>query len=190
MSATYIACGARIAPPGWWCKRPVHTDGPCAAVERAWIGVDFDRTLAVHTSGQRGLGGPIAPMVKRVRGWLNAGQEVRIVTARVSPEWGDAAVERGHIREWCETHLGQPLEVQCHKDGSMIELWDDRAIGVMPNIGVRWDEVAYAIDRAVLMQKTERVLEDHGYLRREVEGETKNERLIADIVDAILKRPA
>lgn len=110
---------------------------------RGWIGCDFDGTISEYHSGQgvKGAGRPIAAMVERVKKWLADGIEVRIVTARVSPEWDDQAKQTAIIEQWCMEHLGQKLKVQCHKDGSMLELWDDRAVGVMPNTGFRLDEL-------------------------------------------------
>ena len=53
-----------------------------------YIGVDWDKTLAVHTTGE-GLNPAdilnqplIQPMVNRVKKWLALGREVRIVSAR------------------------------------------------------------------------------------------------------------
>ena len=43
------------------------------------------------------------------------------------------------IKEWCLKHIGQKLEVTNVKDFGMIELWDDRAVQVIPNTGRRAD---------------------------------------------------
>jgi hypothetical protein len=97
-------------------------------------------------------------MVDRVRQWLGEGKEVRIVTARVglpvcvvdgrniydnmadnscrvtNTKFSDAMMVSA-----IQTHLvchGLPaLRVQCYKDLNMIELWDDRAVQVVPNTG-------------------------------------------------------
>lgn len=116
---------------------------------RGWIGVDLDGTLARYESGQgvSFVGAPIPRMVERVKSWLADLREVRIVTARVSPEWDDQAYQTKIIKAWCLEHLGRELKVQCHKDGSMVELWDDRAVGVVANEGVRQDELSQAIGR-------------------------------------------
>lgn len=101
-----------------------------------WIAVDLDGTLA-HYDGWKGIGHvgePIAPMLDRVKTWLADGMSVRIFTARaVGP---DAVV---HIQDWTEKHTGFRLEVTNVKDFGMIELWDDRAIQVVPNTGDRAD---------------------------------------------------
>jgi hypothetical protein len=107
--------------------------------DNGWIGVDLDRTLAVYESGQYPLiGAPIPLMVERVKKWLAAGIEVRIVTARASTEFlseeeVDDQVEL--IQTWCIEHIGALLEVQSEKDFNMISLWDDRAVQVEPNTG-------------------------------------------------------
>lgn len=118
--------------------------------QQGWIGVDLDGTLA-HYDRWRGIehiGAPIAPMIERVKAWLADGQEVRIFTARVDggevalamgnaagAAHRDVAAVRGHIERWCAQHIGQVLPVTCTKDYGMIELWDDRAVQVIPNTG-------------------------------------------------------
>ena len=107
-----------------------------------WIGVDLDGTLAHYDEwkGPDHIGAPIKPMVDRVRAWLDDGKHVKIFTARVCGQ------DRGHVAEvikrWCAEHIGQELEVTCVKDYGMVELWDDRAVQVVPNAGVRADGVA------------------------------------------------
>ncbi len=102
-----------------------------------WIGVDLDGTLAEYHGwvDETHIGSPIQPMIERVRQWLGNGHQVKIFTARVS---GDRDVDliRSSIQEWCQTHIGYRLEVTCIKDYGMIELWDDRAVRVLPNQGV------------------------------------------------------
>jgi hypothetical protein len=102
-----------------------------------WIGVDLDGTLA-HYDGWQGcdhIGAPIAAMVERVKDWLSRGQDVRIFTARVSGNEDEAADAKICIEKWCEEHLGEVLPVTCSKDYSMIELWDDRCVQLVPNTG-------------------------------------------------------
>lgn len=119
-----------------------------------WIGVDLDGTLA-HYSGwisEEHIGDPIQPMADRVRQWLAEGRDVRIFTARadggeVALAMGNPAgaafrdVERivGIIQDWTERHFGVRLPVTNRKDYGMIELWDDRAVQVIPNTGMRAD---------------------------------------------------
>lgn len=111
----------------------------------SWIGVDLDGTLA-HYDGWRGIlhiGEPVPAMVERVKRWLAAGLKVKIVTARVGPQREDVLDEISAIRftvqQWCWIHVGAPLEVTCQKDFGMVELWDDRAVQVVPNTGERVD---------------------------------------------------
>lgn len=111
-----------------------------------WIGVDLDGTLAKY-AGWKGLhhvGEPIAPMVDRVKVWLAEGQEVRIMTARMSRERGEAEREetRKAVREWTLIHCGQALEATCEKDFNMVELWDDRARRVEYNTGREYDRMS------------------------------------------------
>ena len=107
-----------------------------------WVGVDLDGTLAHYGDGWQGplhIGEPIPAMQARVKGWIKEGRQVRIVTARVADPDGNAheatAEIIDRIEAWCEHHLGQKLAVTCKKDYGMIELWDDRAIQVIPNTG-------------------------------------------------------
>lgn len=108
-----------------------------------WIGVDLDGTLAFFDSrefNRKGLsyiGPPIPKMLNRVLRWLAEGKKVKILTARVSK--GDYNLAAKHIQNWCRTHVGQLLEITCEKDYHMIELWDDRAIQLIPNTGERVD---------------------------------------------------
>jgi hypothetical protein len=106
---------------------------------RGYYAVDLDGTLA-HYEGWNGgaIGAPIPLMVERVKRWLAEGRDVKIMTARVSlPEQAKEA-ERA-IQEWCLLHIGRELPVTCIKDYHLIELWDDRAIQVVPNTGERAD---------------------------------------------------
>ncbi len=115
-----------------------------------WIGVDLDGTLA-HYAGwvdELHIGAPVLPMVARVKEWLSQGREVRIFTARVAEgalnldgTRHDVTHVRAAIEEWCETHIGVRLLVTNVKDYGMVELWDDRAVQVVPNLGIRADGV-------------------------------------------------
>lgn len=109
-----------------------------------WIGVDLDGTLAEydHWRGADHIGAPIPAMVDRVRQWLEAGVDVRIFTARVCERPGlplDHIIAANHIKRWCLEHLGRELPVTNVKDYAMVELWDDRAVQVEPNTGLRAD---------------------------------------------------
>lgn len=114
-----------------------------------WIAVDLDGTLAEYHGwpADGSIGRPIPAMVERVKGWLAEGREVRIFTARIWPLGVLGAVTAAHvtrllqtsqlvaIERWCLVHLGRVLTVTCIKDPGMIELWDDRAVQVIPNTG-------------------------------------------------------
>lgn len=108
-----------------------------------WIGVDLDGTLAEYTEwkGPLHIGKPIPKMVRRVKKWVAEGKDVRIFTARIAVEgftqaWYEAV---NAIHRWCNKHLGFELTITCKKDFEMIELWDDRAVQVIPNTGERAD---------------------------------------------------
>lgn len=104
-----------------------------------WIGVDLDGTLALYSGwvSIEHVGPPVDMMLQRVKNWIEDGRTVKIFTARVSvPEPKRSEVIR-IIQDWCEKHGLPRLEVTNVKDFGMVELWDDRAIGVVPNHGTR-----------------------------------------------------
>lgn len=104
----------------------------------AWIGVDLDGTLARSDSAHGdNIGEPIEPMVRRVKEWVVTGINVKIMTARVC--CGDPQDQRSKIEQWCAKHIGTVLPITNEKDYGMIELWDDRAVQVIPNTGQRAD---------------------------------------------------
>lgn len=107
-----------------------------------WIGVDLDGTLAeyTHWMGPHHIGNPIPEMVERVKGWLAAGLDVRIFTARVSHDGtldriAEAGTAQLAIQNWCQEQFGEVLPITNTKDYAMIELWDDRAVQVEANTG-------------------------------------------------------
>jgi hypothetical protein len=102
-----------------------------------WIGVDLDGTLAEYDGWQGAdhVGAPVPAMVKRVKGWLAEGREVRVITARAFPPTEATIPQRQMIEDWTERHIGTRLPVTCMKDFGMVELWDDRAVSVEPNTG-------------------------------------------------------
>lgn len=108
-------------------------------MSEGWIGVDLDGTLAEYHGWDGGkIGEPIPAMVNRVKAWLRAGQEVRIVTARVSyasRNQREVAKQRAAIQEWCNDVFGVYFTVTCEKDFLMLELWDDRCHPVETNTG-------------------------------------------------------
>lgn len=110
------------------------------AQEEPWVGVDLDATLARY-DGWDGditkIGAPVPAMVKRVKHWLNCGIKVKIFTARVSNHKDDYYLNLavGSIQLWCKKHLGVILPITNVKDYSMLQLWDDRCVQVIPNTG-------------------------------------------------------
>lgn len=113
-------------------------------MSNGWIGVDLDRTLAHydHYTGPE-PGEPLMPMVNRVKRWLTEGKDVRIVTARASHPAYDLR-QKVAIEFWCAKHLGEILPITCIKDYEMLELWDDRAVQMIPNTGISLQEMVEA----------------------------------------------
>jgi hypothetical protein len=115
-----------------------YTNGGCHAV-------DLDGTLAHYESfeGPTVIGEPVPAMVERVKGWLRAGEPVKILTARVADDPGGEA--RRAIEDWSLQHLGRVLEVTNQKTPDMLDMWDDRAVQVRANTGIpvghveKWD---------------------------------------------------
>lgn len=110
-----------------------------------WIGVDFDGTLATDPPGRKDaytLGEPIPAMVERIKGWIAAGYEVVIFTARCAKYSHTAGYNRDVgkmitlIYHWTEKHIGVGLRVTNEKDGAMEVLWDDRAVRVIRDTGM------------------------------------------------------
>jgi hypothetical protein len=102
---------------------------------KPFIGVDLDGTLAMHPEwtiprGPEDIGEPITEMVERVKQWLAEGKEVKIFTARACNDKNIAP-----IKVWCKKYLGKELEVTNTKTPDMMEIWDDRAIGIVRNTG-------------------------------------------------------
>jgi hypothetical protein len=114
-------------------------------MSKGWIGVDLDGTLAKYAGwvSETHIGAPVPKMLARVKTWLAAGEDVRIFTARANPggrtdaAGSKAAIEA--IQEWCRKYVGRKIPVTYEKDYAMKELWDDRAVQVVPNTGERAD---------------------------------------------------
>lgn len=119
-----------------------------ASEHKGWIGVDLDGTLAYYDTwrGPGHIGEPVPTMLARVKQWLAEGQEVKIFTARVSPaavylNGSSLADTLKPIMDWCKLHLGEIIAITHEKDMAMIQLWDDRAVQVEPNTGLRVDAI-------------------------------------------------
>jgi hypothetical protein len=103
-----------------------------------WIAVDLDGVLAEYHGWDDGkIGKPVPRMIERVKGWLKEKKDVRIFTARVANDPGGKQVRL--IQQWCKDNLGHSLLVTCEKNFQCVEIWDDRAVQVIPNTGERAD---------------------------------------------------
>lgn len=111
---------------------------------RSWIGVDLDGTLAVHEFDGRNptyIGPPVQKMVDRVLDMLAEGWTVKILTARVcsAQPMGLRIAQQMAVKKYCMDLFGVDLEVTAEKDFNMVELWDDRAIQIIRDTGIRAD---------------------------------------------------
>jgi hypothetical protein len=117
------------------------------------------------------VGDPIPPMVDLCKRLLAEGKDVRIFTARVGPATDEECLEalrrlpgyepgprpqrdwetyqRTIIELWCLTHLGQKIPITCTKDFHMYQLYDDRCIQVLSNIGVIVMDRVEELERAL-----------------------------------------
>lgn len=148
--------------------------------KQGWIGVDLDRTLAFYDkwNGPYDIGEPIPAMLNRVKIWLKQGKDVRIFTARISEVGPFASSENEQIiyciQNWTEKHLGVRLPVTNVKDFFMDELWDDRAIQVIPNEGHTYVDQVKHLEANV------------GYLKNEVRD---LEEIVSNQSDTRLPKP-
>jgi hypothetical protein len=109
-----------------------------AKEDDGWYGVDLDGCLAYydHWRGPDHIGEPIRPMLDRVRGWIKAGREVKIVTARATiPEQVKPVTEWLKQQKLFKKGTLKPLEVTASKDFKMALLFDDRCRQVETNTG-------------------------------------------------------
>lgn len=110
--------------------------------------VDFDGTMAGHDAIKNldyypeKTGTPIDLMIKRVNTWLDEGIEVVVFTARVHPVHGaeSIAAAEAAIKEFCVKNFGRTLEITCLKDPRFHEMWDDKAVRVIPDTGLISDQ--------------------------------------------------
>lgn len=108
---------------------------------QSWIAVDLDGTLAQYDRwrGPDHIGEPVPRMLKRVQDWVQRGCTVKIFTARVGRPDPERSQAINLIQDWLEKHGLPRLEVTNAKDYGMVECWDDRAVQVIPNTGLRAD---------------------------------------------------
>lgn len=125
-----------------------------------YIAFDLDATLAKY-DGWKGIGHigePIKPMIGLVKRLIEKGVAVKILTARVAPrdrieyglnpafphiKNGDKAVwvAEDFVRDWVRRNIGKDLEITSVKDGRMLYLFDDRAVPIVPNEGVKTQDL-------------------------------------------------
>ena len=117
----------------------------------SWIGVDLDGTLAEYHEykGPASIGKPITKMVDRVKEWVANNKNVKIMTARANPNSSDFRASITAIKKWCKKYIGKELPVVYEKDLHMAELWDDRAIQIQPNTGIRVDGLNKGEDEGI-----------------------------------------
>lgn len=129
MRSQGIGCRRSQESQRWVIGKDIRGNG--------WIGVDLDGTLAHYTSWQgiHHIGDPIKPMLYKVRSALERGVHIKIFTARACQAQDSRELAIKHIQDWTEKHIGKRLEVTAEKDFSCLEIWDDRARGVIHNIG-------------------------------------------------------
>lgn len=109
-------------------------------MDKEWIGVDLDGTLAVFDTfkGWDHIGLPIKEIVDIVKNHIAQGIEVRIFTARVAPiesKVSHIEVSRKAIEVWCLLHIGKVLPITCVKDVFCIRIYDDIAVAIEKNSG-------------------------------------------------------
>jgi hypothetical protein len=107
-----------------------------ADANKGWIGVDLDGTLAYYDvwRGPDHIGEVIPEMLGRIKRWMSQGILVKIFTARASVPGQIKVVEK-----WILAQGLPKLEVTNIKDFGMLQLWDDRAVQIIPNTGIRAD---------------------------------------------------
>lgn len=122
--------------------------------------VDMDGTLFEYHGWTKWneFGPPIPKMVERVLVWIAEGKDVRIFTARMplpqdemkdqvcykTGEMFNGVMMKKAIADHCENTFGHRLRSQCFKDLNTIEIWDDRAVGVVANTGETLADAAVA----------------------------------------------
>lgn len=122
--------------------------------------VDFDGTL-VHYEGWKGhrhVGKPVPHMVERVKKWITDGDDVFILTARLTP-WDEAPPvgqtipeeAKRIVEDWCEKHLDRRLHVTNIK-GGFDALYDDNVVQIVQNTGLSLQEHIINILRDAVLE--------------------------------------
>lgn len=117
---------------------PQHKEGSTKV--HGHTAFDLDGTLAKKESPFNidSVGEPIEKMMKVLRRHLDAGDKVKILTARAHGGKIDA------VKDWLKDQGLPDLEITCEKDPSMAVLYDDRAVSVKSDKGevkFAWDAV-------------------------------------------------
>lgn len=99
---------------------------------------DHNNTVSVHED-MSSLGYPVDRMVKEVRKLLNAGEDVRIFTARTSYTGPGRAKMIEAIDNLCRELFGQTMPIQQSKDLWTKAIIDDVAVQIIPDTGKRAD---------------------------------------------------
>ena len=177
--ASELACCGEVLRPFWAddgryigvcnrCGQKYSDKSQVRYKASPWIGVDLDGTLA-HDLGNRRdskglgeIGSPIKPMAERLKKWTAEGKTVKIFTARAS-----SPRQVVMIKEWLAENDLPDLEVTNVKDLRMIELWDDRCVQVMTNLGEPVDKnLSYQNDRQTRVRRTGSQLQPTGLFSR------------------------
>lgn len=138
---------------------------------RGWIGFDLDGCLASYTGwiGFSRIGEPIPRVVDAMVNYARKGWEVRVLTARVAPdsEKDDIPVQarRRYIKQWLKEYVqphlpkGYPeVKVTHQKDKYLYEMWDDRAVQVLSNTGLRVDKLLEEVCSLIVTEELPRML--------------------------------
>jgi hypothetical protein len=106
------------------------------------VACDLDRTLAYY-DGWRGplhIGHPIPAMVRCIQEHLKKGEYVTIFSARIHDDEKTGVTAEQIIKaigDWTETNVGKRLPATNVKLHTFDRIYDDIAIGVVPNTGKR-----------------------------------------------------
>lgn len=105
---------------------------------KQWYGFDLDRTLAEYPpKNGESIGKPISNIVRVLKQYIREGRDCRILTARVGPDKSTFEINafKYDLDRWLRQHIGTTLLATCEKDHFVMEMWDDKAVQVVPNTG-------------------------------------------------------
>ena len=95
----------------------------------AWVGFDYDGTLATYHDPNNPDGTPIRKMVERCKQYISNGVTVKVFTARAATtDLADLKRNVAMIEEFCIKHIGVKLEVTAMKDRKMVRCYDDLSL--------------------------------------------------------------